>query len=57
MYMLNGLTAVLVCSNFAMHNNLVVELKQIKEAIDLVYQKKTPLLNTAEFLSVYSAFA
>ena len=57
MYMLNGLTTVLVCSNFAMYNNLVVELEQIKEVIDLVYQKKTPLLNTAEFLSVCSTFA
>jgi len=56
MYMLNGLTTVPVCSNFAMYNNLVVELEQIKEVIDLVYQKKTPLLNTAEFLSVCSAF-
>jgi hypothetical protein len=56
MYMLIGLTAVLVCSNFAMYNNLVVELEQINEVIDLVYQKKTPLLNTVEFLSVCSAF-
>jgi hypothetical protein len=56
MYMLNGLTTVLVCSNFAMYNNLVVELEQIKEVIYLVYQKKTPLLNTAEFLRVCSAF-
>ena len=57
MYMLIGLTAVLVCSNFAMYNNLVVELEQINEVIDLVYQKKTPLLNTVEFLSVCSAYA
>ncbi len=57
MYILTGLTAVLVCSIFAMYNNLVVKLEQIKEVKDLVYQKKTPLLNTAEFLVVRSALA
>ena len=57
MYMLNGLAVVLICSNFAMYNNLVMEQKaQIKGVIDLVYQKKTPLLNTVEFLSVCSAY-